>query len=266
MAGNVTFEARRVGRWIEAEDVGRLAGFLMSGTHHRKPGVPAKIKLQVVGAISQACSPEERVAWADRLMAREEPIARSIACGLVASGWTLDRKQTLSRMQSLAEDPDWEVREWAADLFAGILALDFEEGLCLYRKWAEDGSEELRRAIALGLGFRTKASVAVETKPMLAIMANLMTKPGAYLQKNLGPFALGGAFLGRCPDETLALCRRLVRKKDENTRWNIAMAFTSARARKHAQAGNAILDQLESDERARIVRAVAKARRNLAKA
>ncbi len=262
----MNFDRDSVARWIEREDVDRLAGFLMSGTHHGKPGVPAATKLGVVGLFRELCSEAQQVAWAERLMAREEHVARVIACGLVSSGWKLDRKATLRRMRVLAEDPDWEVREWAADLYAGVLALDFERVLPLYRKWVDDGSEELRRAIALALGKRAKARLDSEAAPMLAIMEVLMAMPGSYLQKNLGPFALGGGFLSRFPEQTLALCRRLSHRKSEEVRWNVAMAFTSAAARKHPEVGEEILERLADDARPRVVRAVAKARKNLARA
>ena len=238
----------------------------MSGTHHGKPGAPAAIKLKVSAAIRDSCANDaERVAWAERLMAGDATVARCIACTLVPSGWRSQRKATVRRLRALAEDSDWEVREWAADALAGVLALDFEGALPLCAAWAEEGSEELRRAVALGLSGRSKACVAAEAKPMLAIMERLTSKPGAYLQKNLGPFALGGGFLGRFPDETLALCRKLARRKDEHVRWNLAMCFTTAVARKHRKEGEAILDALAGDERKRVAGAVAKARKNLAK-
>ena len=260
------FDKARVARWVARQDVAALAKWLMSGTHHGKPGAPAAIKVKTAGLIGGACSDDaERVAWAERLMASDAGVARSIACSLVPSGWALDREATARRLRALAEDPDWEVREWAADGLAGVLAIDFNGALPLYADWAEQGSEELRRAVALGLSGRSKARVAAEAKPMLAIMERLMSKPGAYLQKNLGPFALGGGFLSRFPDETLAMCRRLARRKDEHLRWNLAMCFTTAAARKHRKEGEAILDALAGEERKRIVAAVAKARKNLAK-
>lgn len=260
------FDRDSIARWIEREDVDRLVRFLMSGTHHGKPGAPAATKLAVVGLFRELCSEAQQVAWAERLMAREEQVARVIACGLVAAGWKRGRKATLGRMRALAEDPDWEVREWAADLYAGVLALDFERVLPLYRKWADEGSEEIRRAIALALGKRAKARVVSEAAPMLAVMEVLMAMPGSYLQKNLGPFALGGGFLSRFPEQTLALCRRLSRGKNEDVRWNVAMAFTSAAARKHREAGEKILERLADDARPRVARAVAKAHKNLARA
>ncbi len=260
------FDKGKVARWIERRNTAALASWLMSGTHHGKPGAPAAIKLKVAGLIRESCADDAaRVVWAERLMACDEAVARSIACGLVASGWRLDREATIGRMKTLAEDADWEVREWAADLLAGVLALDFAVALSLYADWVEAGSEELRRAVALGLAGRSRARVAAEAPPMLAIIERLMSKPGAYLQKNLGPFALGGAFLGRFPDETLALCRKLARRKDEHLRWNLAMCFTTAAARKHRKQGEAILDVLAGDERKRVASAVAKARVNLAK-
>ena len=44
----------------------------------------------VAGLIRESCADDAaRVVWAERLMACDEAVARSIACGLVASGWRL---------------------------------------------------------------------------------------------------------------------------------------------------------------------------------
>ncbi|MBW2281379.1 MAG: hypothetical protein JRG76_15695 [Deltaproteobacteria bacterium] len=257
-------ESERVRGWIGDEDVGALATYLMSGTHHGKPGAPQAVKLGVIALLREA-TPGRQLAWAKKLMKREEGIARSVACGLVAVGWERDAKGTAKRLRTLAEDPDWEVREWAAGGLADVLASDFAGGLALCDAWSREGEEASCRAVALALSSRSKERNASEAKPMLAIMERLLPLDGAYLQKNLGPFTLGGGFLSRFPDATLKLLRKGAGRKDENTRWNVAMAFTTAASRKHAGEGRAILDAFDGDDRSRVQRAVARARKNLSK-
>lgn len=256
------FESERIRTWIEADDIDALAKYLMSGTHHGKPGAPQAVKLGVIGLLRLA-SPARQLAWGKKLMKRDENIARSIACGLVASGWERDRKGTEKRLRALAEDTDWEVREWASGGLADVLARDFAGGMQLCDAWSTQGDEAPCRAVALALSSQAKARNAKEAAPMLEIVERLLPLEGAYLQKNLGPFALGGGLLSRFPKETLALLRKASKERNENTRWNVAMAFTTAAARKHAADASKILDVLEQDDRKRIVRAVAKARKNL---
>ncbi len=253
-----------VREWLAANDVDSLASWLMSGTHHGKPGAPQSVKLGVIGLLRESLSEAQQRSWAGRLMKREEPAARSVACGLVAVGWTRDAAATARRLQKLAEDPDWEVREWAADGLADVLARDFPGAMKLCGAWVDEGAEASCRAVALALGSRARERRPEQAVPMLAVIERLMPMDGSYLQKNLGPFVVGGGFLSRFPDETLAMLRRLAARDDENTRWNVAMAFSTAAARKHAQPADEILCLLESDARKRIVRAVAKARKNLA--
>jgi hypothetical protein len=259
------FERDKITSFIENRDDDALASFLMSGVHHGKPGVPQAVKVQVIATIKELTTPRQQLWWARSLMGREEAMARQVACGLVAADWERDRKGTLKRMRALAEDEDWGVREWAVEPMADVLGRDFDHVLEIYRDWIENGAEALRRAIALALSARARERLGEQAKPMLALLALLMPMPGAYLQKNLGPFVVGGGFLARFPRETLAFLRQQSRKKNENVRWNVAMAFTTAvAARHHVEAGEEILAHLASDERPRIVRAVARARRNLA--
>jgi hypothetical protein len=262
MLTRMKFDPDRVRAWIEADDIDALAKYLMSGTHHGKPGAPQAVKLGVIGLLRE-CSPARQLVWAKKLMVREENIARSIACGLVASGWERDRKGTEKRLRALVEDDDWEVREWASGGLAEVLAQDFEGGIQLCDAWSMQADEAPCRAAALALSSQAKSRNLAEAGPMLEIIERLLSLDGAYLQKNLGPFALGGGLLSRFPKETLALLRKASKKRDENTRWNVAMAFTTAAARKHADEGRKILDTLEPDDRKRIVHAVAKARKNL---
>lgn len=257
------FIGEQVAEWIKRKDDDALAKYLMSSIHHGKPGVPQAIKVQVIALIREPSSEPQQLAWAKKLMRRDENMARQVACGLVADGWEHDREGTEKRMRALAEDEDWGVREWAVDPFADILGRDFEHVLELYRGWVENGSEALRRAIALALSARARAKDPSQARPMLQVLALLMPMPGNYLQKNLGPFVVGGGFLSRFPKQTLSFLRHQSKRKDENVRWNVAMAFTTAAARSHTTAGAEILEQLSSDDRPRIARAVAKARRNL---
>ncbi|HEY6098217.1 MAG TPA: HEAT repeat domain-containing protein, partial [Anaeromyxobacter sp.] len=57
---------------------------------------------------------------------------------------------------------------------------------------------------------------------------------------------------------------RWARAPDLWTRWNVASAFTSAEARRHAEAALPVLRRLAADERPMVARAVVRALANLA--
>ena len=53
MLARMKFEPGRVRGWIAADDVDALAKYLMSGTHHGKPGAPQAVKLGVIGLLRE---------------------------------------------------------------------------------------------------------------------------------------------------------------------------------------------------------------------
>ena len=137
-------------------------------------------------------------------------------------------------LERLCEDGDWEVREWASGACAALLARDFERAVALFRRWAEGGTENLKRALAVGIRTRLTASSREEVAVYLELLEPMMSDPGSYLQKNLGPFTIGDGLLATHPAPTLRFLKRLSRRKDENSRWNVAMAFSTKRSREHA--------------------------------
>jgi len=68
----------------------------------------------------------------------------------------------------------------------------------------------------------------------------------------------------RCyPELTLPRLEEWAGREDEQTRWNVAMAFSAAAAARHVERALSILERLAVDERRFVWRAVASAMRNL---
>ena len=262
----VDFREVEFTRWIEKGEVDAIAAYLMSGTHHGKPGAPAKIKLEAAAAFQRALLPAAQFAWAERLARCSEHVPRVVAALLLPAGWELVRDKTTALLERLCEDEDWEVREWASGACAALLARDFDAAVDLFRRWSEDGSENLRRALAVGIRTRLTDCGPQQVAVYLELLEPMMSDPGAYLQKNLGPFAIGDGLLTKFPAPTLRFLRRMARRKDEATRWNVAMTFSTKRSREQADAGRAILARLEGDAHKSVQRAVDRARKNLGKA
>jgi HEAT repeat protein len=88
-----------------------------------------------------------------------------------------------------------------------------------------------------------------------------MAEEAEYIRKNLGPFAIGDGLLSRFPEQVLAACGKWVKSKDANVRWNVAMIFTAAAAKKFAADGKVLLKVLENDPDPMVLRAAKKAAR-----
>jgi HEAT repeat protein len=100
----------------------------------------------------------------------------------------------------------------------------------------------------------------------LDILDPLAADGDEYVRKNLGPFAVGDAFLRVAPDPTMKRLERWARSKDEWTRWNAVSAFTAAGARRHAAEALPLLRIAAGDRRPMVSRAVVRALLNLAQA
>jgi 3-methyladenine DNA glycosylase AlkC len=94
-------------------------------------------------------------------------------------------------------------------------------------------------------------------EPMFRLHDALVSDRAEYVRVNLGPFAIGAMILPHYPEATLKRLTQWAQLKDEAARWNVAMVWTSAGARKYAEAGVKLLTQLAADDRRFVWRAVA---------
>ncbi|MCB9024755.1 MAG: hypothetical protein H6625_00425 [Bdellovibrionaceae bacterium] len=257
------FDKSQIQSWIKNDRKASLAKYLMSGTHHGRPGCSSKIKGKVIELICAELDEESQFLWGKDLLHSKEYVAREIGCRLVSSGWKKHKKEVQNLMVLAAEDGDWEVREYAAGLFARVLALDFEKVSKIYLKWSKAGSPNLQRAIAVGVKYRAIDGNEDEAKTILDILKNMMPETDEYLRKNLGPFAIGDAVLPRFPKPTIKMLKKLAKDKDVGVRWNVAMSFSSAASRKFKKEGLPIVQSIAFEDSKLVARAVKKALRNL---
>ncbi len=195
-----------------------------------------------------------------RLAVEPEPIARSIACILLADLWPNDRQAVLDRAVRLAVDPDWEVREWAAGIFGTALDRDFSSEYPTMQALVTHPEPGVRRAIALAAMRAAEPSKPDRAEPLIALLEPLLTDRDDYVRKNLGPFAIGDGLMRAYPDATFNALAGWAGRDDEITRWNVAMACGSGVARRYPDRAQTILDQLASDDR-RLVRQAARTAR-----
>lgn len=250
--------------WIKNEEMEHLGKYLLSGTIHGKPGIPVAELGRIEKIAKKNLSAAEQYELAKKLLKRPEYTARNIGTHLLASGWP-ENKDVEVYIKKAADDADWIVREYAAGTFATLLEKDFSHFSKLYLKWLKTESVNVKRAIALAVKYESKSADSTKWKTYFDLINPLMEEDAEYIRKNLGPFAIGDGLLSRYPDQILSSCKKWIKSKNEHVRWNTAMIFTAAAARKFAKEGKPILRSLEKDDSTFVSRAAKKALKNLEK-
>jgi hypothetical protein len=247
--------------WVRAKDWASFGNHLVSGVVHGKPGLPVGELGRIEKILAKILDRAELYAAASALLKRPEYSARCMGLAFVHLGWP--KPAVEKQVAAAADDEDWIVRECAASAFARLLALDFPYFSKKFAVWTKSSSVNVKRAIALAVKYESKSADPAKWKTYLRLIDPLMSEEAEYIRKNLGPFAIGDGLLSRYPEKILAECRRWSRGSDVNMRWNTAMIFTAAHARKFGKEGRAILKPLLADESPFVARAAKKAERNL---
>lgn len=136
---------------------------------------------------------------------------------------------------------------------------DFPHFSKLYLQWIKTESVNVKRAMALAVKYDAKSADPKKWKTYFSIIDPLMSEEAEYIRKNLGPFAIGDGLLSRYPKQVLSSCKKWTKSKNENVRWNTAMIFTAAAAKKYASDGIVIIKPLIQDESPFVSRAAKKA-------
>lgn len=250
--------------WIQNEKLNDLGKYLVSGSIHGKPGVPVAELGRIEKLIKKNFTEDQQYQLAKKLIKRPEYTARNIGAHLIVAGWPTS-KDVEKFAKQIADDEDWIVREYAAGTFASLLEKDFGHFSKLYQTWVKTESINVKRAIALAVKYESKNVDAKKWKTYFNLIDPLMSEEAEYIRKNLGPFAIGDGLLSRFSDEVLSACQKWSKSKNQNVRWNTAMIFTAAAAKKFNKDGVKILSAMRDDKDPSILRAVNKALKNLQK-
>jgi hypothetical protein len=250
--------------WIKSDEIDELGSYLLSGVVHGKPGVPVAELGRVEKIIRKNLSDKLQYQLAKKLLKRPEYTARNIGAHLIVSGWP-EHKDVEKYIKTIANDENWIVREYAAGTFASLLEKDFAHFSKLYLKWIKIESANVQRAIVLAVKYESKSADPKKWKTYLNLIDPLMAEEAEYVRVNLGPFAIGDGLLSRFPTQVLSSCKQWAKSDNENVRWNTAMIFTAAAARKFSKEGKTLLALLEQDSSPPVVRAAKKALKNLEK-
>lgn len=248
---------------IEARDLGRLIALMDESG--RMPTLRQADRL--VKRILKD-EPATIYSWGVQMAGRTEWAARMVASWFFSPYYS-DHEQEVQRLLlKLADDDDWTIREGASWGFARVLQDQFEDVYPLFEEWVGHPSENVRRAVALAVMpvVRDKVHGADRVERCLRLLEPLLADRSQYVRKNLGPFAIGAAILNHHPDLTFTMLERWRDEyKDEQVRWNLAMAVSASGGIAHVERALAFLYTLADDERRTVWRAVASAARTLGK-
>lgn len=247
--------------WIKNNKIDLFGQYLVSSTVHGKPGIPVGELARLGKFLRKNLSDEQLFQLGKKLLKRPEYTSRRIGISLVVHGWPNKEIEKLIKVS--ADDEDWQVRETAAGVFASLLEKDFEHFSRLFVKWVSSESVNVKRAIALAVKYDSKSEDEKKWKTYFKLIDPLMSEEAEYIRKNLGPFAIGDGLLLRFPKQTLEVSQKWAQSQNENVKWNTAMIFTAAAARKFPKEGRKILSQLIEDESKIVSKAAQKAIKNL---
>lgn len=182
----------------------------------------------------------------------EEPAAREIGVSIIYRGYKYSPAKVKEQLLKIADDPNWEVREYAGNSFAAVLKENKDQfGEML--NWTKHPSENVRRAVIFSaIGLRNEADI----KKAFKIFESLMYDDSLYVKKNLGPFILGCYFGNAFPIQVLKQLKRWSKIKDEHVRWNIIMSFNNSFGNKYPDEALDVISLLLDDENKTVRRAV----------
>jgi len=241
------------------------ASDILRRTGHRGWVKKAEYSRAAVIVRAQSASTLVRRDWATRLLQHPRRVDKELGAVILRPLIVTNRPDVERAIHRLARDDDWEVREAAASLLGDALERAFEEYLRPAQTWVAAGDARLRRAVVVAAKYAARSRHPERAEPLLDLIEPALADHDEYVRRNLGPFAIGDQLLRSYPDETFARLERWSRDPDENVRWNVASAFTSASGARVAERAFGMLAFLAADTRPFVAHAVGAAVRNILK-
>ena len=196
---------------------------------------------------------------AAELATSEQGEVRRVACGLIGEGYLQDTEKSIELLYGLVDDRDWTVRESAGDACGRALRKDFRGMSEVLRDWARDRSDNVRRAVLVAVMKAAQTRSPGWGEPLLKLMEPLISDRTKVVRRTLGPFALGSIMLRCYPVVSFEYLVKWSTVTDEQTLWNVAMAFSASGAPPLVKRALIVLRKLSLDERRYVWRAVAAA-------
>lgn len=190
--------------------------------------------------------------------------AKEIGVHIVWRGYNYDKRSVNNILLKISDDPNWEVREYAAGAVSASV-FTYKGFYKTLEKWRKHTSENVRRAVVMSAwGIRDKRDKD-SPKKAFKLLEPLMYDSSVYVRKNLGPFVLGSGYGNAFPAETFEQLDKWIKIKDDYVRWNIAMAFNCSFGNKYPYEALKYLKILSTDKNKVVRRAVISTLRALRK-
>ncbi|MBE2219081.1 MAG: HEAT repeat domain-containing protein [Ignavibacteria bacterium] len=181
--------------------------------------------------------------------------AKEVGIHILWRGYSHNKAAVTKWLYKITDDGNWEVREYAAGALGGTLK-ENPEFYTILKKWTKDSSENIRRGVVLAAVVLRDKNDPAKLKKAFALFEPLMYDSSVYVKKNLGPFILGSYFGNGATEVTMQFLGRMLKVKNENVRWNIAMAFNNSFGSNHPELARKFLKALSKDTSPVVQRAV----------
>ena len=187
--------------------------------------------------------------------------AKEVGISLIWRGYRQNPVVAEKQLLRIADDKNWEVREYAGSAFANVLRENPELNSKMI-DWSEHNSEYVRRAVVFSsLAYKKSGDVS----KAFEILSLLMSDSSNYVKKNLGPFILGSHFGNNFPDATFEFLNKHSKSKDANVLWNVAMSFNNSFGNRYPKEALEILSLISQSNLPSVKRAIVSTLRHLNK-
>lgn len=181
--------------------------------------------------------------------------AKEVGIHILWRGYGYNKAAVTKWLYRITDDKNWEVREYAAGALAGTLK-EYPGFYPTLKKWVKDRSENIRRGVVLAAVALRDKDDKKKIKKAFDLFEPLMYDSSVYVKKNLGPFIIGSYFGNHLPEETFRFLDKMLKIKDDNVRWNIAMAFNNSFGNRYPNKAVKYLKALSNDPSPVVQRAV----------
>lgn len=183
--------------------------------HHGRPGLPARAKVRWSREIVRHVPRAELVGATRILCTHANATVRQVGLRVLADP-AVSPAIAEDQAALLADDPDWEVREWVVEPLVQHAARGQRDWLW---RWAAAGGGRRRAAVVGARALLIAGSITCAEA--LDVARQGIDDPNPYVAASVGTFLLADGVVPRCPDAFLAWAVALAcaPAPSESPRW-----------------------------------------------